>query len=96
MTKGRAVLTSAAVTEGWTERPPVIRVLHPLGGPQAHHTSLVEMTNFLLKKICHPDRSVPGFPATRHSPTATCAAFCKESRMKFANATNLDRKSGGA
>jgi hypothetical protein len=25
---------------------------------------------------------------------ATCAAFIEESRMKFANATNLDRKSG--
>jgi hypothetical protein len=25
-----------------------------------------------------------------------CAAFRKESRMKFANATNLDRKSGVA
>ena len=46
--------------------------------------------------ICHPDRSVPGFPATRHSPADTCAAFSKESRMKFANATNLNRKSGVA
>jgi hypothetical protein len=27
---------------------------------------------------------------------ATCAAFRKESRMKFANANNLDRKSGAA
>jgi hypothetical protein len=27
---------------------------------------------------------------------AACAAFRKESRMKFANATNLDRKSGGS
>jgi hypothetical protein len=26
----------------------------------------------------------------------TCAAFFKESRMKFANATKLNRKSGGA
>jgi hypothetical protein len=25
-----------------------------------------------------------------------CAAFCKESRMKFANATKLHRKSGGS
>jgi hypothetical protein len=45
---------------------------------------------------CHPDRSAPGFPATLHSPTSTCAAFVKESRMKFANATNLNRKSGVA
>jgi hypothetical protein len=47
-------------------------------------------------QICHPDRSEPGFPATRHSPTSTYAAFVKESRMKFANATNLNRKSGVA
>jgi len=31
------------------------------------------------------------------APTmAACAAFFKESRMKFANATKLDRKSGVA
>jgi hypothetical protein len=38
----------------------------------------------------------PGFPATRHSPTTMCAAFSKESRMRFANATKLYRKSGGS
>jgi hypothetical protein len=27
-------------------------------------------------------------------PTPACAAFVKESRMKFANAIKLDRKSG--
>jgi hypothetical protein len=27
---------------------------------------------------------------------AACASFLKESRMKFANATNLDKKSGKA
>jgi hypothetical protein len=36
----------------------------------------------------------PGFPAMWHSPTAACAAFSKESRMRFVNATNLHRKSG--
>jgi hypothetical protein len=51
---------------------------------------------FDFKRICHPDRSEPGFPATRHTPAATCAAFSKESRMKFPNATNFDRKSGVA
>jgi hypothetical protein len=45
---------------------------------------------------CHPDRSAPGFPATRHSPTPACAAFSMKSRMKFPNATKLDRKSGVA
>src|ERR1700733_4989557 len=49
-----------------------------------------------LQQNCHPDRSVPGFPVTRHSPTPACAVFSKESRMKFANATNLHRKSGVA
>jgi len=49
-----------------------------------------------LKRICHPDRSVPGFPTTQHSPTATCAALRKESRMKFTEATTVNRKSGGA
>ena len=32
MTKGRAALASAAVTEGWTERPQVICDFHPVGG----------------------------------------------------------------
>jgi hypothetical protein len=35
-----------------------------------------------------------GFPASRRYPTAGCAAFIKESRMKFVDETNLDRKSG--
>ena len=34
--------------------------------------------------------------ATLHSPTPACAAFSKESRMKSANATKFDRKSGVA
>ena len=51
---------------------------------------------FSMQQNCHPDRSEPEFPATRHSSTATCAAFSKESRMKFANATQFDRKSGVA
>src|ERR1700677_3959117 len=45
---------------------------------------------------CHTDWSAPGFPATRPSPAPTRAAFRKESRMKFANATNPNRKSGVA
>ena len=32
---------------------------------------------------------------TRHQATGTCAAFLEESRMKFINANNLHRKSGG-
>ncbi|MDX6456416.1 MAG: hypothetical protein QOJ51_6568 [Acidobacteriaceae bacterium] len=30
------------------------------------------------------------------SPTSACAAFIKESRMKFANAIKVYRKSGGS
>src|ERR1700691_4255725 len=40
--------------------------------------------------------SAPGFPVTQYSLTATCAAFGEASRMKFANATKFDRKSGVA
>jgi hypothetical protein len=38
---------------------------------------------------------VPDFPLGASARTA-CAAFIKESRMKFANASKLDRKSGPA
>jgi hypothetical protein len=46
--------------------------------------------------FCHPDRSEPGFPASLYWKKAACAPFCKERRMMFVNATNVDRKSGGA
>jgi hypothetical protein len=38
----------------------------------------------------------PKYPDFLHGapPTPACAAFIKESRMKFANASKLDRKSG--
>jgi hypothetical protein len=38
----------------------------------------------------------PTYPNFLHGapPTAACAAFIKESRMKFANAGKLNRKSG--
>jgi hypothetical protein len=49
-----------------------------------------------IKKVTASDRSVPGFPTTRQSSTTTCAAFRRESRIHFANATSLNRKSGGA
>jgi hypothetical protein len=41
------------------------------------------------------DRAYPDFLLLGTTMTP-CAAFRKESRMKFANATKLDRKSGGA
>ena len=40
-------------------------------------------------------QSVPGFPAAAHDATS-CAAFIKESRVKFASATKFNRKSGVA
>jgi hypothetical protein len=54
------------------------------------------MTNLLQKKNCHLDRSVPGFPATPHKTRPRVRLSLKESRMKFASATQLDRKSGVA
>ena len=38
----------------------------------------------------------PTYPDFLHGapPTPACAAFFKESRMKYANASKLDRKSG--
>jgi hypothetical protein len=47
-------------------------------------------------QICHPARSAPGFPATQHSPTSMCAAFVKESRMKFANAAQYQQEIRGS
>jgi hypothetical protein len=40
--------------------------------------------------------SVPGFPATQRSTWPRVRLFVKESRMKIANATKLNRKSGVA
>jgi hypothetical protein len=40
-------------------------------------------------------RGDPDFPYAALNTTA-CAAFFKESRMEFANATKLHRKSGGS
>jgi hypothetical protein len=39
----------------------------------------------------------PTYPDFLHGapPITACAAFIKESRMKYANASKLDRKSGG-
>jgi hypothetical protein len=67
--------------------------------PQPLSEPSIQITNPKVRngfKLCHPDRSAPGFPVTRHSPTTTCAAFSEESCMKIANAINLNRKSGVA
>jgi hypothetical protein len=65
-------------------------------------TSPVEMTNLLKtqragrEKICHLDRSVPGFPTSLHLTTATNAALSKQGRTHLTDHATLDRKSGGA
>jgi len=46
----------------------------------------------MVQKNCHPDRTRISCHASPE--TAACAAFVTESSMKFANATNLYRKSG--
>jgi hypothetical protein len=45
--------------------------------------------------LCHPDRSVPGFPATLHWTRPRVRLSVKERRMKSINATKFHRKSGG-
>jgi hypothetical protein len=44
--------------------------------------------------LCHPERTRISCHAAQDR--ATCAPFSKERRMKFANATNFNRKSGEA
>ena len=44
--------------------------------------------------LCHPERTRISYYAAPEM--ATCAAFIEESRMKFADPTKLDRKSGEA
>ena len=63
--------------------------------------TFLETRKTILKQNCHLACPAPGPERTRISchaalDMATSAAFVKESRMKFANATKLDRKSGVA
>src|ERR1700679_1849768 len=46
--------------------------------------------------LCHPDRSVPGFPATMHWTGPRVRLSVRERRMKCTNATKVNRKSGVA
>jgi hypothetical protein len=102
MTKGSAALTSTAVAEGWRERRSSA-IFITLGWPLAHQPFrrekrwdpailLTESKRRRRFKLCHPD---PDFLHVAPSKTA-CAAFSKKSRMRFANANKLHRKSGGA
>jgi hypothetical protein len=47
-------------------------------------------------KICHPEPERTRVSCHAALAIAACAAFIKESRMMFAEPTNLDRKSGVA
>jgi hypothetical protein len=47
-------------------------------------------------QICHPERSGPEISCYAAVTNARVCGFSKESRMKFANATKLDGKSGVA
>jgi hypothetical protein len=46
--------------------------------------------------LCHPDRSVPGFPATLHWTSPSVRLSVRERRMSCINAITFHRKSGGA
>ena len=112
MTRGRVVALIRRRRIGWTEKPqvPPLRFapvgmiislkfedLARVNQVTDFEFSIIGSQLILIPQMnCHPDRSEPGFPTTRHSPTATSAAFSKESRMKFAHATNLNRKSRGS
>jgi len=57
--------------------------------------TLEEKLHFLANELSsRPERTRISYFAKL--TTAAYAAFFKESRRNFANATNLDRKSGGA
>ena len=47
-------------------------------------------------QICHPERSGPEISCYAAVTNARVCGFSKESRMKFANATKFDGKSGVA
>ncbi len=48
------------------------------------------------KLTCHPDRSEPGFPAPQHWTRPRVRLSVRERRMKCADATKFNRRSGGA
>ncbi len=67
-------------------------------GPSTAQRSVGMTLHFeiwVLQK-CHPDRSVPGFPATLHWTRLRVRLSVREGRMKRTNATKFHRKSGVA
>jgi hypothetical protein len=61
-------------------------------GSAVQRTSLGNV--FRPKQNCHPDRSVPGFPATQHWTRQRVRLSAKERRMKRVNATNFTGNPG--
>ena len=65
---------------------------------EAHHSfcGVDEQIQAGTGKAIETYRFRPTYPDFLHGapPTPACAAFIKESRMKFASASKLDRKSG--
>jgi hypothetical protein len=60
-------------------------------------TILLKKPFLVIPINCHPVEAYPDFlPRCPGHDTTAYAAFIKESRKKFTNATNLNRKSGVA
>jgi hypothetical protein len=72
------------------------RCLVPRTGKSGHLARFSRDVGYHCFPPCHPDRSEPGFPATRHWTWPRVRLSAKKAAMKFANAPSLDRKSGGA
>jgi hypothetical protein len=73
------------------------RVVMGLRPTQGDEKRLLSSNRSLWKRrppLCHPERTRISYYAAPEM--ATCAAFIEESRMKFADPTKLDRKSGAA
>jgi len=85
MTKGEGSVHLSNCYRGWRE----LYAEREANDPSIRITSCRGRNKSTL---CHPD---PDFLYVAPSITA-CAAFSKESRMRFANANELHRKSGGA
>jgi hypothetical protein len=84
--KGNGSIESGCRTEAF---------FNTLGGPQAHDSSGRDDNSSYTNKFVMSTGAYPDFLLATPDRT-TCAAFIKESHMKFAGATNPNRKSGVA
>jgi hypothetical protein len=74
----------------------VPHVRQSVPGPNKSGEALHSFLRIDQQKAIETYHFRPTYPDFLHGapPTPACAAFFKESRMKFANASKLDRKSG--